>query len=248
MNHPPVIVISTPGGRRHELAVSHLKALGLSSELSPSVFIQVPPEEVPGYDHVKRLRELGYGLTKGEIGCFLAHQAAWEIVASRGDSCLILEDDARLESRLAPLLGQIEEMVAGKAMLVRFYSVKHPRHKIWRTLTDGFQLVRPVSPGGSTVAYLLSPECARALLAGSRSFWLAVDEYMDDEASHGTVVLHGFPEWVRHEDEGASLVGARTKPRVSVAKKIQREWRRLLRNIRQSAHRETVLWKLGLRF
>jgi hypothetical protein len=55
-------------------------------------------------------------------------------------------------------------------MLVRFYSVNHPRHKSGRTLTDGFQLVRPVSQGGSTVAYLLPPECARALVAGSRSF------------------------------------------------------------------------------
>jgi len=210
--------------------------------------VQTTAEEVTAYDHSKRLRELGYGLTKGEIGCFLAHQTAWEQVVRLGQTSLILEDDARLDSRLISLLRPTADSIAEQAMLVRFYSVKHPRHKTWRTLPGGFELVRPLSSGGSTVAYLITPECARKLLAGSRRFWLAVDEYMDDEASHGTVVLHGFPEWVRHEDEGASLVGARTKPRMSVAKKIQREWRRLLRNIRQSAHRETVLWKLGLRF
>ena len=210
--------------------------------------MQTTAEEVTAYDHSKRLRELGYGLTKGEIGCFLAHQTAWEQVVRLGQTSLILEDDARLDSRLISLLRPTADSIAEQAMLVRFYSVKHPRHKTWRTLPGGFELVRPLSSGGSTVAYLITPECARKLLAGSRRFWLAVDEYMDDEASHGTVVLHGFPEWVRHEDEGASLVGARTKPRMSVAKKIQREWRRLLRNIRQSAHRETVLWKLGLRF
>jgi GR25 family glycosyltransferase involved in LPS biosynthesis len=248
MSHPPVIVISVPGGKRHKLAEAHLGTLGLASLLSPAVFVQTTAEEVTAYDHSKRLRELGYGLTKGEIGCFLAHQTAWEQVVRLGQTSLILEDDARLDSRLISLLRPTADSIAEQAMLVRFYSVKHPRHKTWRTLPGGFELVRPLSSGGSTVAYLITPECARKLLAGSRRFWLAVDEYMDDEASHGTVVLHGFPEWVRHEDEGASLVGARTKPRMSVAKKIQREWRRLLRNIRQSAHRETVLWKLGLRF
>jgi hypothetical protein len=70
---------------------------------------------------------------------------------------------------------------------------------------------------------------------------------MDDEASHGAPILHGFPEWVRHEDEGASLVGARTKPPMGALRKIGREWRRLLRNIRQSFHRERTLWQLGLR-
>lgn len=219
----------------------------MSYELSPPVFIQVPPQEVPGYDHPRRVRELGYGLTKGEIGCFLAHKAAWENISRRGETCLVLEDDARLESRLVPLLGQIAEALDGHVMLIRLYSVKHPRHKTWRKLADGYEIVRPLSPGGSTVAYMLTPECARALVKGSQSFWLAVDEYMDDEASHGAPILHGFPELLRHEDEGASLVGARTKPPMSVSHKVAREWRRLLRNIRQSIHRERTLWQLRLR-
>jgi hypothetical protein len=65
---------------------------------------------------------------------------------------------------------------------------------------------------------------------------------MDDEASQGAPILHGFPEPVRHEDEGASLVGARTKQPISALRKVAREWRRILRNIRQSIHRERTLW------
>ena len=248
MSHPPVIVISTPGGRRHELAEAHLKALGLSCELSPAVFIQMPPEALPGYDHPRRVRELGYGLTQGELGCFLAHRAAWEAIARRGETCLVLEDDARLEPQLVPLLGQASRALAGRAMLIRFYSVKHPRHMTWRRLAEGFELVRPLSAGGSTVAYMLTPECACALLDGSRNFWLAVDEYMDDEAAHGAAILHAFPEWVRHEDEGASLVGPRVKPPLSLLRKAWREGRRAIRNIRQKIHREKTLWQLGLRF
>jgi hypothetical protein len=108
--------------------------------------------------------------------------------------------------------------------------------------------VRPLKPGGSTVAYLLTPECAQVLLDGSRRFWLAVDEYMDDEAAHGGVILHGFPELVIHDDEGCSMVGARVKPPLSPLRKAYREWRRAWRDVARRIHRERTLWRLGLRF
>jgi glycosyl transferase family 25 len=226
---------------------AHLGAIGLSFELSPPVFLQGTPEELSQYDGAKRTHELGYPLTKGEVGCFLAHRAAWERVAQMGTSCLVMEDDARPTAELVATLSAVANAIAGQRMLVRFYSVKHPRHKRWKQLTEQFSLVRPLSPGGSTVAYLLTPECARTLLEGSRSFWLAVDEYMDDEASHGCVILHGLPEWVAHDDEGASMVGARVKPALSLGRKVFREWRRAVRNARQFIQREIVLWRLGLR-
>lgn len=247
MSHPPVIVISAASGRRHDLMKAHLGAIGLSFELSPPVFLQGTPEELPQYDGAKRTHELGYPLTKGEVGCFLAHRSAWEQVALMGSACLVLEDDARPTAELVATLSAVANAIAGQRMLVRFYSVKHPRHKCWKQLTERFSLVRPLSPGGSTVAYLLTPECARALLEGSRSFWLAVDEYMDDEASHGCVILHGLPEWVMHDDEGASMVGGRIKPKISVIQKFGREWRRAMRNLSQAVHREKTLWRLGLR-
>jgi glycosyl transferase family 25 len=227
---------------------AHLGEIGLSFELSPPVFLQGAPEALPEYDGAKRTYELGYPLTKGEVGCFLAHRSVWERVALMGSACLVLEDDARPTAELVATLSAAATAIAGQRMLVRFYSVKHPKHKCWKQLTKRFSLVRPLSPGGSTVAYLLTPECARALLEGSRSFWLAVDEYMDDEASHGCVILHGFPEWVAHDDEGASMVGARVKPTLNLGRKVFREWRRAVRNARQFIHREKVLWRLGLRF
>lgn len=226
---------------------AHLGEIGLSFELSPPVFLQGTPEALPEYDGAKRTHELGYPMTKGEVGCFLAHRSVWERVALMGSACLVLEDDARPTADLVATLSAAATAIAGQRMLVRFYSVKHPQHKRWKQLTERFSLVRPLSPGGSTVAYLLTPECAQALLEGARTFWLAVDEYMDDEASHGCIILHGLPEWVAHDDEGASLVGARAKPRLSALLKLAREWRRLLRNMRRSIHRERTLWRLGLR-
>jgi len=197
MSQPPVIVISAANGRRHDLMKAHLGEIGLSFELSPPVFLQGAPEALPEYDGAKRTYELGYPMTKGEVGCFLAHRSVWERVALMESACLVLEDDARPTADLVATLSAAATAIAGQRMLVRFYSVKHPKHKCWKQLTKRFSLVRPLSPGGSTVAYLLTPECARALLEGSRSFWLAVDEYMDDEASHGCVILHGSPSGSR---------------------------------------------------
>jgi glycosyl transferase family 25 len=244
----PVLVISSPGSRRHALAKAHLDDLGLEHALIESVFLGTSAELCPGYDHRRRLRELGYPLTKGEVGCFLAHKSAWEAVASGNVPAVVMEDDARLTSESAAQLETIGKAVRSTTHLVRFFSVRHPRHKTWKRLSDSLALVRPFSPGGSTVAYLLTPECARKLLEGSRGFWLAVDEFMDDEASHGCAVLHSVPELVTHEDEGSSLVGARVKPPLSLRRKFVREWRRALRNLGKLIHRERTLWRLGLRF
>jgi glycosyl transferase family 25 len=225
----------------------HLGAFGISPELSPSVFIDSHPEDVPGYDGRRRLKELGYHLTKGEVGCFLAHRDAWKKVVASGVPCLILEDDARLDAALVPLLDPAAQAIAGSTMMVRLFSLKTGRHKRWKELSPEFSLVRPLAAASSAVAYLISPACAAALLEQSSKFWLAVDEFMDDEADHGCVVMQGYPQLVRHDDEGASMVGGRKKPPLSLGRKILREIGRARRNLSQAIHRERTLWRLGLR-
>jgi len=225
----------------------HLGAFGISPKLSPSVFIDSHPEDVPGYDGRRRLNELGYHLTKGEIGCFLAHRDAWKKVVTSGVPCLILEDDARLDAALVPLLGPAAQAITGSTIMVRLFSMKTGRHKCWKKLSAEFSLVRPLTAASSAVAYLISPAGAADLIEHSSRFWLAVDEFMDDEADHGCIVMQGHPQLVRHDDEGASMVGGRKKPPLNLGRKILREVGRAQRNIFQALHRERTLWRLGLR-
>ena len=149
-----------------------------------------------------------------------------------------------LPTRLKSLASAIE----GADLLLRLYSFRHPQGKVWRQLDRGLTLVRPFKAGSSAVAYMLTPEAAQRLLGGSGRFWLAVDEYMDDEAAHGCAILDARPELIRHDDDGSSLIGARTKPSIGPWAKLRRESLRLIRNLRQSFWRERVLWRLGIRF
>jgi glycosyl transferase family 25 len=225
----------------------HLGDFGISPEVSAAVFITSNHEDLPEYDGRRRLQELGYHLTKGEVGCFLAHRDAWKKVVAAGVPCLILEDDARLDAALVAHLESAAQAIAGSTMMVRLFSMKTGRHKRWKELSAEFSLVRPLAAASSAVAYLISPACAAALLGHSSKFWLAVDEFMDDEADHGCVVLQGYPQLVRHDDEGASMVGGRKKPPLSLGRKILREIARVRRNISQALNRERTLWRLGLR-
>lgn len=248
MSSPAVIVITQPGGRRHQLAAEHLREMGIEPCFSPAVFLSGAPEDCTHYDQRRRVRELGYELTKGEVGCFLAHRKAWEKVSDLGTVCLVVEDDARMEPDLPARLRMLAAAIEGTDLLLRLYSFRRSPGKVWRQLDRGIALVRPFKASSSAVAYMLTPHAAKRLLAESGRFWLAVDEYLDDEATHECAILDVRPELIRHDDNGSSLIGARTKPSISPWAKMRRELLRLIRNLRQSLWRERVLWKLGIRF
>lgn len=242
-----IIVISKPESRRHRLLCEHLKNLGLQASVAPAVFLAGAAESAVEYDHATRIRILGYAMTAGEVGCFLAHRTAWGMVAAATGPCLVLEDDARLDARLVRSLDELGSAIASTKVVLRLFSQRHPPAKLWRRLACGLDIIRPASPGYSAVAYLLTPDAARALLHSSERFWQTVDDHLDDEATHGFAIMHVSPELVRHEDEGCSLIGTRRKPEISLAARLRREWLRALRNIRRAWNRRKTSRALGLR-
>ena len=248
MNSCKTLIITKPGSRRHNLVAAHLEEKGFSALVSSAVFLESSDEFPCEYDQQTRNRLLGYDLTIGEIGCFMAHRKAWKQVVLLDRACLILEDDARVRPTFSPAaLQEIADAIAGKKIVVRLFSQRHSSTKKWRVLASGLQIVRPSKPGYSAVAYLLDPAAAAALLQSSTRFWQTVDNHIDSEPDHACVVMHVLPELVSHDDEGNSLIGERHKPRLSLLFRLRREWLRALRNSRLAWHREKTLWSLGLR-
>lgn len=243
-----IIAISVKESRRHDLLANHLAELNVGATISPSVFLKEPVSDVITYDDAQRLKILGYSLTTGEVGCFLAHRSAWELVAAGSQPCLVIEDDARLTPQLVSSLDELKHAITGTQIIVRLFSKRHPRTKRWRRLASGLEIVRPLTPGYSAVAYLLDPLAAKSLLISSSRFWQTVDNHMDDEPSHGCIIMHVLPELVRHEDEGHSLIGNRSKPSLTPWTKARRELSRALRNLKLMWHREKTLRSLGLRW
>ena len=248
MNSCKPLIITEPGSRRHGLITAHLEEKGFSTLVSSAVFLASSDELPAEYDQKTRKRLLGYDLTLGEIGCFMAHRNAWKHVVSLGAVCLILEDDARLRPTLSPAaLQELADAIAGTNHIVRLFSQRHPSAKTWKVLPCGLKIVRPSMPGYSAVAYLLGPVAAAALIARSESFWQTTDDFLDNEGEHGGVVMNAMPEPAWHEDEGRSLIGARVKPSVPWYVKARREWLRAGRNILAARHRYQADHRLGLR-
>jgi glycosyl transferase family 25 len=233
---------------RHGRFVKMLEGLGIPFELSPAVFVRGEPPWSSHYDHDTRMRNLGYPMRPGEIGCFLAHRAAWE-TASRHEGCtLVLEDDAFVEpSRRTAILGAAG-IISGRPSAARLISQPRPSFRTWRQVAEKAALVRPTRHGNLTVGYLITQEGAWALLRKSESFWCPVDDYMNLEYVHGCLMLHFEPEIAEHRDGGVSLIGGRTKPSVALRTRIVRELLRAWRNVRGRLFSWIVLLRLGLCF
>ena len=248
MSTRKTLLITAPGSRRHSLLAAHLREKGFSAEVSPAVFVRSEESLPADYDRAARNRQLGYDLTRGEIGCFLAHRAVWRSVAETEGPCMVLEDDARLSPAFSPTaLRELADVIADTNLIIRLFSQRKPPARIWRELPSGLSIDRPAKAGYSAVAYILSPKSAAALAAGADTFWQTTDDYLDDEAAHGCPVMHASPEMVWHDDEGRSLIGVREKPPVPWQVKLRREWLRAGRNIRASIHLMKTDRKLGLR-
>lgn len=245
----PVLVITRPGSTRHAEIAAHLGSLGLAHEVSPAIFPVGEFPWSPSNDAPTRLRNLGYPLSKGEVGCFLAHRMAWATALARGwPVTLIMEDDARL-SEVGDTLRSCAMAVVGRSCYLRLcHGENRAGQDVWRELADGKRsIVYPRRPGVSTVAYIVTAEGAAALLRSSETFWCAVDEFMNLEHIHSVTGFHLHPPMATHEDGGASLIGCRRKPSVGPMARIRREVLRACRNLRLAATREATRWRLGIR-
>ena len=248
-DHPTILVITHDQSPRRNSILGHLTELGLDHEISPAVF---PQGELPWdacYDNAERLGRLGYPMTRGEVGCFLAHRRAWNTIVRRGlPMALVIEDDARLAEGVAEGLSAVSRALGDQAAFARLVSDPRPAYRPWADLGRHGCLAYPVRPGDLTVAYLVTQEGARALLEGSRKFWCPVDDFMNLEDAHGAVAFHVEPPMAEHHDGGASLIGRRTKPKMAAGAKVIREIRRAWHKSRLALSRELTLWRLGIRF
>lgn len=242
------IGITHPGSPRYARFIAMLEALGLPYEIRPAVFVQGDLPWSPHYDHAARMRNLGYPMRAGEVGCFLAHRGAWEAAAAFAGCSLVLEDDAFVDPARVPLILAAADHLAGGDCAARLISQPRTSFRTWRELGGGACLGRPTRAGNLAVGYLVSPGGAAALSRGSRAFWCPVDDYMNLEHTHGCLLMQFDPEIAEHRDEGASLIGGRAKPRVGLGIRLLREARRAWRNVRDRLHAWRTLARLGLCF
>ncbi|HAZ66620.1 MAG TPA: hypothetical protein DCY41_07690 [Opitutae bacterium] len=244
---PHAFVIGEAGSMRTQSFFAHAQSVGFEAELSPAVFLTGEYPWSEHYDHVSRLSTMGYGLTRGEVGCFLAHRKVWQKIVEGSDRvCLVLEDDARWITPPDADVALATDAIAGRPMLVRLLSHPQRSYRIWRNLSSSSSLYLPTRASDLSVAYLITREAAVRLLQSSERFIWPVDRFFNFGYLHGVDVLHLGPEKVHHEDTN-SLIGKRSKPIASRIFRLKREWLRVLQSVRVAWAYQKTLGRLGLR-
>ncbi len=245
---PPCIVIGRLDSERLHACQLRLDGLGIAAEVSPAV---IPASEAPWsphYDDAGRRRLLGYSLSRGEIGCFLAHRQVWQRILNGGwPVAMVLEDDAELDVARLGAVADAAVAVVGRTCVVRLVSEPRPRIYVWRELGRGACLGVPTRPGNLTTAYLVTREAAVALLAASESFNCPVDAFMNHIHLHEVDVFNAEPPPARH-GIGRSEIGLRSKPPVGAWFRLKREFLRASLNVRVWTGRLAARARLGLLF
>jgi len=145
-----------------------------------------PPADVP-YSDQAAVRRFGRTLSRGEIGCFASHMAAWKsLLASSDTQRIVLEDDTIVDW---PLMDRIAEVdFAGLGIdLVRFYSTHAFQHSvaIERFLGPHTHLLQTRGMFLGTQGYLLTRRAASRLVELARGITMPVDWFMTRYWAYG---------------------------------------------------------------
>lgn len=225
-----IFVISLPDASQRRASIAQqLGALGLHFSFIDGVRIQ--PEDLvrPGYDEAARLFRFAYGMSVGEVGCFAAHRAAWQLVCDEPGKCLILEDDAVVGGRTPALLEQMKDT---PYPLVRLAGVFEKKHKF-----IGHSAIAKYwgDPSG-TAAYVIGPKEAARLLLKSVRFYMPVDDFMEARYLHGlhTYALLPYPV----KQAGADTqIGDRARPPLAWTARIRLMLVRIPRDFKKYVYR-----------
>lgn len=245
---PKILLICDPASARGMFALKRLVDIGLNPEVIPAVFPPATHPWSPRYDELRRVAAYGYPMIRGEIGCFLAHRDAWRRVTEGPDDLvLVLEDDAVLAVCDLDAISTVAARRELDDMVTLLFTVSHPSFRCWRQV-GAVSIVRPTGTTHSTVAYLVGIEGAARLLAHSETFFCPVDDYLNMSYLHGVTLMLTYPFLAGYCSNSPSLIGLRTKPKLTNLQRLKRNGFRLLRRLRAGLHGLSVLFKMGILF
>ncbi|MFZ2103703.1 MAG: glycosyltransferase family 25 protein [Oricola sp.] len=165
----------SPPGRR-ESATRQLEGLPLAVESEfVDGFVGEDPIVDTLYDEAANARNCKRGLSRAEIGIYASHRLAWQRLLDRGDAAaLLLEDDFffRDPALVEAILRNWKALLGDDRDIVKLFDFERKSSNV-PVLSEriaGIELVKWRSPTAGMVAYLISRDGARKLLARDRIF------------------------------------------------------------------------------
>jgi glycosyl transferase, family 25 len=209
-----IFVISLPEATTRRASIDRqMMALGLRYSLIDGVRVDPGRLAEVGYSESMRLTRYGYGMSLGEVGCFLAHRDAWRAVQAQGEKCLVLEDDVLISALSTALLAKLE---LAPYPMVRLAGVFEKRHKF----ISGTSYAKYWGDPSGAAAYVLGPREATELIRRSARFYMAVDDFMEARHLHGINTYALLPYPVRQAGTDTQI-GHRVRPRLSGIARLQ---------------------------
>jgi len=160
-------------------------------------------------DHTRRRRITPYPLTDNEIGCWLSHCRAMQLLIESGDKmAMIAEDDAKL----APDFARVLEAIAARSGPFDIIDLHRNLKKdelfvSCRPLLPGFDLGRIGYTHMNATGYVMSREGAQKFLAYAQRFVHAVDKEMHRYWANGLDIYGIETPVVIPDDGGYSFIG-----------------------------------------
>ena len=196
------------------------------------------------YDRKKRLQTPGYDLRDNEIACFLSHRAVWQECLKENKSFLILEDDVSINTSLPHFLDSINsiiETVAENNLFIRLGNTFKKKSIKVHSINKNLNITRYYKDPYGGFGYLISPLIAKNLVDNSNIFWTPVDDFLWRGWDHDSCLLDIWPSLISTSDiDNPSSIGDRKKPKISLFKKIKREFFRTIENNQKNTYQKIM--------
>ena len=166
---------------RQENISSQLESAGIEFEFFFGVDGRNKPHQLfEKYDESKRMKTKGEAMLPGQLGCFASHYILWEKCIDDGVPCIILEDDARIDTKKLISFISVARFLNDHFECVRLFRNKSRVRKAFPVDKIGEFLICKFFKGHmSTTGYYLTPSGAKKFLASAQKWHLPVDIYMD---------------------------------------------------------------------
>ncbi len=168
-----------------------------------------------------------FALSAGEVGCFLSHRRAWQMIIDQGlDYALIVEDDLAVDPALWADALELVERAATPDCFIRLPAKRREAGPASDSIGSA-ELFTPRRIGLQTVAQVVGQNAAHRLLMASETIDRPVDTYLQMHWEHGQKIQTILPNGVSEltQELGGSTI-QKKKTGSKLRREINRAWYR----------------------
>lgn len=234
-----IFIINLPTSTDRKKNISEqLSSMNLEYHLFPAVNGKTDNHPLLShYDDGLSQKFRSKSLTQGQLGCYASHYLLWEKCVKLNEPIIVIEDDALIYP--VPFLDFIQKAsgLPQKYNCIRLFSNKRKTFNHDEEYKLSETSIHKFSKGHmSTTGYYLTPKAAQKFIEHSKSWYLAVDIFMDRFWVNGVDVYGTIPACLTNDPKFDSDIGYGAKQSRSLKCKLSRERFNLAELFRREYH------------